>query len=78
MPCGGSEIDIKILRNRTLMGNATGIYRPIYIRLLEVYKGQRYIARFTPSNEDETLRAHKVGVSRNCKLIRTKFIAKIF
>ncbi|XP_069964473.1 protein NDNF [Bactrocera oleae] len=63
VPCGGSEIDIKILRNRTLMGNATGIYRPTYIRLSEVYKGQRYIARFTPSNEDETLRAHKVGLA---------------
>lgn len=45
------------------MGNATGIYRPTYIRLSEVHKGQRYIARFTPSNEDEMLRAHKVGVS---------------
>ncbi|CAD7011379.1 unnamed protein product, partial [Ceratitis capitata] len=63
VPCGGSEIDIKILLKRQVMGNATGIYRPTYIRLSEVHKGQRYIARFTPSNEDEMLRAHKVGLA---------------
>ncbi|XP_053963480.1 uncharacterized protein LOC128866627 [Anastrepha ludens] len=63
LPCGGSEIDAKILRQRRVIGNVSGIYRPTYIRLSEVQEGQRYIVRFTPSNEDETLRANKVGLA---------------
>ncbi|XP_067633214.1 protein NDNF [Eurosta solidaginis] len=63
LPCGGSEIDAKILRQRRVIGNISGIYRPTYIRLSEVQEGERYIVRFTPSNEDEMLRANKVGLA---------------
>lgn len=63
LPCGGSEVDAKILKQRSLVGNISNIYKPTYIELSSVRQGERYMIRFKPSNDDEVLRANKVGVS---------------
>ncbi|XP_055908609.1 protein NDNF [Eupeodes corollae] len=63
LPCGGSEVDAKILKQRTVVGQADGVYKPTYINMNNALPGDRYIIRVNPSNEDEVLRANKVGLA---------------
>lgn len=63
LPCGGSEVDAKILKQRKLVGSFNNIYRPTYIAMTPVNEGERFMIRFKPSNDDEVLRANKVAVS---------------
>lgn len=64
LPCGGSEVDAKILKQRKLVGTFNNIYRPTYIDISPLSEGERYMIRFKPSNDDEVLRANKVAVSK--------------
>ncbi|XP_075168674.1 neuron derived neurotrophic factor nord [Haematobia irritans] len=63
LPCGGSEVDAKILKHRRIIGNISNIYRPTYIDLSAIREAGRYMIRFKPSNDDEVLRANKVGLA---------------
>lgn len=63
LPCAGSEIRVKLLRQHRQVANVGNIYSPTYIKLEGVLPGERYLMRFQPSNEDEALRAQKVRVS---------------
>ncbi|XP_055372547.1 uncharacterized protein LOC129606312 isoform X2 [Condylostylus longicornis] len=64
LPCGGSQVDAKILRNRTKLLLETNIYKPTFVTLSNgVERNGRYILRITPSNVDEILKANKVGVA---------------
>lgn len=64
LPCAGSEIRVKLLRQHRQVANVGNIYLPTYIKLEGVQPGERYLMRFQPSNEDEALRAQKVRVCR--------------
>ncbi|XP_037809199.1 uncharacterized protein LOC119601966 [Lucilia sericata] len=63
LPCGGSEVDAKILKQRKLVGTFSNIYRPTYLTMSPVSEGERYMIRFKPSNDDEVLRANKVALA---------------
>ncbi|EDW00625.1 protein NDNF isoform X2 [Drosophila grimshawi] len=63
LPCAGSEIRVKLLRQHRLVANVGDIYSPTYIKLEGVTPGERYLMRFEPSNEDEALRAQKVRLA---------------
>ncbi|XP_043642050.1 uncharacterized protein LOC122612466 isoform X2 [Drosophila teissieri] len=63
IPCSGSEIRVKLLRQRSEVGQTEAFYSPTYIRQKGVLPGQRYLMRFEPSNDDEALRAQKVMVA---------------
>ncbi|XP_030375393.1 uncharacterized protein LOC115624711 [Scaptodrosophila lebanonensis] len=63
LPCSGSEIKVKMLRQRRLVHEVDNIYRPTYIKLESVQPGERYLMRFEPSNVDEELRAQKVRLA---------------
>ncbi|XP_070069354.1 protein NDNF isoform X2 [Drosophila takahashii] len=63
IPCSGSEIRVKLLRQRNEVGKTEAFYSPTYIRQKGVLPGERYLMRFEPSNEDEALRAQKVMVA---------------
>ncbi|KAM7342063.1 neuron derived neurotrophic factor nord isoform 1-T4 [Cochliomyia hominivorax] len=63
LPCGGSEVDAKILKQRKLVGTFNNIYMPTYITMSPVNEGERYMIRFKPSNDDEVLRANKVALA---------------
>uniref|UniRef100_A0A1I8PFM8 Protein NDNF n=1 Tax=Stomoxys calcitrans TaxID=35570 RepID=A0A1I8PFM8_STOCA len=63
LPCGGSEVDAKILKQRRIIANFSNIYRPTYIDLSSIREAGRYMIRFKPSNDDEVLRANKVGLA---------------
>ncbi|XP_039482997.1 uncharacterized protein LOC120446207 isoform X2 [Drosophila santomea] len=63
IPCSGSEIRVKLLRQRSEVGTTEAFYSPTYIRQKGVLPGQRYLMRFEPSNDDEALRAQKVMVA---------------
>ncbi|XP_052838463.1 LOW QUALITY PROTEIN: uncharacterized protein LOC128253819 [Drosophila gunungcola] len=63
IPCSGSEIRVKLLRQRNEVGKTEAFYSPTYIRQKGVSPGERYLMRFEPSNEDEALRAQKVMVA---------------
>ncbi|XP_058979717.1 uncharacterized protein LOC131802938 [Musca domestica] len=63
LPCGGSEVDAKILKQRKVIGNISNIYRPTYIDLSSIREAGRYMIRFKPSNDDEVLRANKIGLA---------------
>ncbi|XP_065368741.1 uncharacterized protein nord [Calliphora vicina] len=63
LPCGGSEVDAKILKQRKLVGSFNNIYRPTYIAMTPVNEGERFMIRFKPSNDDEVLRANKVALA---------------
>jgi len=65
IPCSGSEIRVKLLRQRNEVGRTEAFYSPTYIRQKGVLPGERYLMRFEPSNEDEALRAQKVMVRSN-------------
>jgi len=64
IPCSGSEIRVKLLRQRSEVGKTEAFYSPTYIRQKGVLPGERYLMRFEPSNDDEALRAQKVMVGR--------------
>ncbi|XP_068146184.1 protein NDNF [Drosophila tropicalis] len=63
LPCFGSEIRVRLLRQRKEIAKTDAFYCPTYIRQTGVKAGERYLMRFEPSNEDETLRAQKVLVA---------------
>ncbi|XP_017960908.1 uncharacterized protein LOC108654252 [Drosophila navojoa] len=63
LPCAGSEIRVKLLRQHRQVANVGNIYSPTYIKLEGVQPGERYLMRFQPSNEDEALRAQKVRLA---------------
>ncbi|EDV37485.1 uncharacterized protein Dana_GF11385 [Drosophila ananassae] len=72
IPCSGSEIRVRLLRQRSEVWQSIPIFSPTYIRQNGVLPGQRYQMRFEPSNDDETLRAQKVMVAlSNEALFRT-------
>ncbi|XP_017016855.1 protein NDNF [Drosophila kikkawai] len=63
IPCSGSEIRVRLLRQRTEVGRTEAFYSPTYLRQMGVQPGERYLMRFEPSNEDEAFRAQKVMVA---------------
>lgn len=67
-------MDAKVLKQRKLVGTFSNIYMPTYITMSPVNEGERYMIRFKPSNDDEVLRANKVGV--NIKIMEYTFRKK--
>uniref|UniRef100_A0A1A9X4A5 Protein NDNF n=1 Tax=Glossina brevipalpis TaxID=37001 RepID=A0A1A9X4A5_9MUSC len=63
LPCGGTEVDAKIVKQRSVIGNEKNIYKATYIEIPSVLEGERYMIRFKPSNDDEVLRANKIALA---------------
>lgn len=63
LPCGGSEVDAKIIRQRIVISYQRNIYKPTYMEVPSVMQGDRYLIHFKPSDEDEILKANKIMVN---------------
>lgn len=63
LPCFGSQVDVRILKQRQKIEHIKNIYRPTFITQSNAQLGDRYIIRIVSSTEDEIIKANKVGVS---------------
>ncbi|KAL9874639.1 protein NDNF isoform X3 [Glossina fuscipes] len=73
LPCGGTEVDAKIVKQRSIIGNEKNIYKATYIDVPSVSDGERYMIRFKPSNDDEVLRANKIALAVTTDIVFNQF-----